>query len=374
MPAEADYLAYLDAVYAAPFEPDGFETAIARFADLIGGALAWLPTLSLTDTSGSGVLARIDPERQQTYFEYYSAINPYVLRGPRALHSPWPLLVLTEADYFTREELEATEYYNDFLKPQQIHSSVIVRLARSGGAETTLNIGRPPSLDAFTNDELRMAGRLQPHLIRALRVNQAMGERTALSGRLADVLDQSPHGVFLIDATGAVRHANREAERLLAEKHGLRIANGQLTGSGGAGKQLEALIRRAGSRDQRCGGSMLLATPGRARPLSLTVAPLTSERAAIAQGPWVLVCVTDLDAAVRLPEARLRQLYGLTGAEARVAMALFEGASPREIADAADVSFSTVRNQITRIYEKTQTHRQAELVRLMMRLLGVAGH
>jgi DNA-binding CsgD family transcriptional regulator len=80
--------------------------------------------------------------------------------------------------------------------------------------------------------------------------------------------------------------------------------------------------------------------------------------------------VTDLEAEVSLPEQRLRDLFGLTPAETRVALALFDGLSPADAATGLGVSFHTVRNQLVRIFEKTGTNRQTELVRLMMRAVG----
>ena len=45
----------------------------------------------------------------------------------------------------------------------------------------------------------------------------------------------------------------------------------------------------------------------------------------------------------------------------------------REAAQRLGVSFNTVRNQMTRIFEKTQTHKQSDLLRLIMRTMGVGG-
>lgn len=59
----------------------------------------------------------------------------------------------------------------------------------------------------------------------------------------------------------------------------------------------------------------------------------------------------------------LKSLYCLTGAEARLVSSLVEGHSLNAIADAFSVSKHTIRNQLKSVYEKTGTHRQAELVR-----------
>ena len=69
-------------------------------------------------------------------------------------------------------------------------------------------------------------------------------------------------------------------------------------------------------------------------------------------------------------KARLRDLFGLSPAEPRVALALFEGLDTREAAEQLGVSFHTVRGYLTRIFAKTQTSSQVDLARLMMRSIG----
>ncbi|MGI9170452.1 MAG: helix-turn-helix transcriptional regulator, partial [Caulobacteraceae bacterium] len=104
-------------------------------------------------------------------------------------------------------------------------------------------------------------------------------------------------------------------------------------------------------------------------PLAVQVAPMRAERASLfLQGPALMVCVTDLAARVSLPEQRLRELFGLSPAEARVARLLFDGNSPREAATRLGLSFFTVRGHLVRIFEKTNTGGQVELTRLIMRV------
>ncbi|MGK6315737.1 LuxR C-terminal-related transcriptional regulator [Neorhizobium sp. DT-125] len=66
----------------------------------------------------------------------------------------------------------------------------------------------------------------------------------------------------------------------------------------------------------------------------------------------------------------LQRLYRLTKAEAAVAVRITRGDGLQSVADALSLSLSTVRTHQQRVFEKTGTHRQAELVRL---LLGVQG-
>ena len=106
---------------------------------------------------------------------------------------------------------------------------------------------------------------------------------------------------------------------------------------------------------------MTLAKAGRQRPWCVTVAPLRT------RDGGAVVLVSDLDASVTPREQLLRDAFGLTPAEVRVAAALFDGATLRDIADANGVSLNTVRNQLTAIFDKTETGRQSELVGLMAR-------
>jgi DNA-binding CsgD family transcriptional regulator len=85
----------------------------------------------------------------------------------------------------------------------------------------------------------------------------------------------------------------------------------------------------------------------------------------------VLVCVTDLDAGVAMPEQQLREIFGLTPAEARLALALFEGLTPAEAAADFGLSLHTVRAQLARVFEKTGASRQSGLMRLMMSAVGM---
>ena len=68
----------------------------------------------------------------------------------------------------------------------------------------------------------------------------------------------------------------------------------------------------------------------------------------------------------------LNQVFGLTRTEARIATYVLCGQTVQELAESTGVSVGTVRSQMKAIFEKTQTHRQAELVGLLTRLALIA--
>ncbi|MGH7288857.1 MAG: helix-turn-helix transcriptional regulator, partial [Myxococcota bacterium] len=63
----------------------------------------------------------------------------------------------------------------------------------------------------------------------------------------------------------------------------------------------------------------------------------------------------------------LRKLYGLTETEACVASRIAQFESVDEIAKALGLRPATVRMHLEQALAKTDTHRQAELVRLLLR-------
>jgi len=68
----------------------------------------------------------------------------------------------------------------------------------------------------------------------------------------------------------------------------------------------------------------------------------------------------------RLSEASLRSRFSLTPAEAQIALGIADGETLAAIAEARHVSVSTARGQLKSVFAKTGTHRQAELIALLI--------
>lgn len=365
----------LDLVYDAALETGLWTRVIERIADTVGGAGGALIEQNQRDGSGHGVFARADPETVRLYFDY-----PYEMQlllrvdDPAAYMRAWRPLVLTDEDWLPKDDLVRSAFYNEFLRRVEAHSVVFVRLLAQGFSTLNLNLGRQRRAGPFGAGELALIRTLHPHLIRSVKLARRVGDAQQLGDELTQFLDASPHGLFLLDGEGRVRRVNRTGERLAREHDGLSLAAGRLrAATSELTGRLEALTATAASRQAgpRRGGSIALASPSGRAPLSAIVAPVGAERLGLFQsGPSVIVCVTDLGAGVAPPAERLRDLFGLTRTEARVALALLEGDSPREAARQLGVSFYTVRGHLAQIFDKTGVKRQSEMVRLMLRAVG----
>lgn len=111
-------------------------------------------------------------------------------------------------------------------------------------------------------------------------------------------------------------------------------------------------------------GVMNLQARPDANPLHLIVSPL---RADDRQGPpCVAIILRDQGTQTTVNPTFLRQLYGLTRAEARIVVELAKGKRLQEVADELSVSLNTVRNQLKQAFAKTSTNRQSDLVSLVL--------
>jgi DNA-binding CsgD family transcriptional regulator/PAS domain-containing protein len=370
-----DEEAFLDQLYGAALEPERWTGVMEVFADRIGGEKAWLSQLSHQDGSGGGITARIDPQMSALYAAYYATRNPLFHVEDRDIYlKTWRPMVLTDEDWMSKSKLLRSEYYNDFLRPQGIHSALMIRLAREGSQTAALNITRSARRDQFDGDDLETARRLHPHLIRAFDLTRRLGDLAIFQRNIAEALDPAPHGVLLIDAAGRVSFVNAAAAALMRETRCLTVSGGRLgSARADAARRLQALIASAVSVEPLAekGGKMILADDRRRRTLTLTVAPAPrTQMASLDRGGGAIVWITDAvrDAAPS-PEI-LRERFGLTPAESRLALILLRGESQREAADQLGVSFHTVRNQVRSLFAKVGARRQSDLVR---RLLQDAG-
>lgn len=70
-------------------------------------------------------------------------------------------------------------------------------------------------------------------------------------------------------------------------------------------------------------------------------------------------------------ETELRQLFGLTATEARLANLLMEGKTFEECCQQLGVRCSTARMHVRNLFEKTGVRRQSQLISLLLKSIGL---
>ena len=128
------------------------------------------------------------------------------------------------------------------------------------------------------------------------------------------------------------------------------------------------LLERMVDSTRRSGGYLAVPASRDCLPLSLSITPLRADRHPLFDQPAVFVTVTDPARDLALSPQKLREVFGLTATEVKVAMALFGGQPTGDVADQLGISVNTVRNHLAHILEKTHSSGQAELSRRLMTL------
>jgi DNA-binding CsgD family transcriptional regulator len=213
---------------------------------------------------------------------------------------------------------------------------------------------------------------LMPQLQRAREPHGHLAEADAQLAACACALDRMSHGVLVLSATGRLLFANRAGEAILRARDGLTFERDALHCARPLDTaRLRAAIGAAVSTSQGDGltadGVVPLARPSGRRPLIVVVSPVAAQTVLMdTDSPAAVLFVTDPERAVLPDEHLIRQALGLTPAEARLARLLAEGLDLQQAAGRLHLTIQTTRTRLKAIFEKTDTHRQVELVRLVL--------
>lgn len=205
---------------------------------------------------------------------------------------------------------------------------------------------------------------LAPHFRRAKRLEMRLAE--AIPGRLALAsLDRLAIAAFIVNASGSLQHLNASARAMLANDRCVRVKNSLFRFYEPAlNSAFEAALRRATQGSTHL--ALLPLSSCKEDVYEVSVLPLQEDGAGASAQALALVVIARPQPDALTIERRVRGLYGLTEAEARVMAALTLGGTVEEIAVAHGVRPSTVRAQVRSIFEKTGVHRQTDLVRLAL--------
>jgi DNA-binding CsgD family transcriptional regulator len=178
----------------------------------------------------------------------------------------------------------------------------------------------------------------------------------------------------LVDATGRITATNSRADRILAEKDGLKAVKGRLrTGDPAQQRVLGHLIAQAdrapGGQPAASDAMLALRRREKRTPLIVDVHPLPIGRGVRAGNPVALLRLIDPEDRPRVDIGTLIALFGLTRAEAAVAATLCEGGTVTGHAADAGISPHTARTLLRNAMAKTETHKQSELVSLILSAL-----
>ena len=355
----------LDDIYDAGIDSARWPLVLERLAHDFGSSSAHLTVDVTSDAGTAGVQPRMlsfgtDPAYSRSYADYYAERNVLWDRlVARSLTG-----VVTNRMIMAKDEARRSEFYNDYLRPQEGDEILGALATQEGCVGTSFTLWRPERLGPWQKSDMTRLAALAPHLQRAIRLNERIGALQMTSGLAAEVLCRLNDGVVLVDAEASVYFANRAANVAFAGKS-LRLEHNRLSAQRAAETDLLRRLIAAAAQDG-CGGSLVLPRNELA-PLVIVVIPLRPENSPLARDRrGAMLLIRDLEQ----PNGRCLRAFadhfGLTSAEEAVAEELIKGDGVNAVAARLGLSPATVRTHLIRIFQKTGTGRQAALVRFIL--------
>ena len=372
MPKQDQLLATVEAVHAAGLDPERWPQALTAIAGTVGGIAATLETF---DRRTSGLVEfhsfGLPPANEIAYLDQYSELNP---RIPALINGKPGNLV---SDYTVLDEraMDRHPFYAEFLAPAGYRYCIGGTLAVSAEESSLFSVQRATRQGHVGRQEIDTMRLLLPHVQHAFETMRRLRTARARERSFRSALDWLADGAALVRLDGTLIYANQALQAIARRGDGVRIAKGRLdfAAAGAASRYAEALAAAGRTKlgDPRFAGSCIAVERQSGAPAFVcSIRPLfrPDEHGVSAQAEAV-VLIRDPVHRYRPSIETQREAFGFTLAEANVTQALLSGTPVAEYARQAGISLNTVYTHLRHIKEKTQTRRQAELIRKLNDLL-----
>lgn len=352
-------------IYDAAIDPALWTYALDQVADAMHANAV---SLGVYDPAHAGlpiIAPRTDPAWQLEYWEHWQHRN-FLLAHSAAM--PVGQLFGFET-FMSRDEFDRSDFYNEWWSPQGMEVALATNVLLDGAAAGVACFCRSRKEGPFGRDEEELLRALAPHLQRAVRIHRRLVVSEARRENMAEVLNRLSQGAVLVDVQSRVMFANRSADAILCQGHGLRLHHRRLVAERAADTAaLHALV--AGGFAKRAGGPLALPRHERS-PLVLFALPLRPEISLLPSAePVVALLVADPEQVTVPPIPQLKALFGLTPAQAMLAREILRGEGVPGAARRLGISMATARTHLLAVFQKTGTSRQAELVAGLTHSLG----
>ena len=370
-----DMLDLIGGIYDVTLDPEAWTDNLMRLAHMVGAKAATISTIDETDPFlqiwGRSYDLDADSVRQyrdnfkqceSELFRKVSQLPTGIFVNEREIRDAIPELqgIESGAQKWKKDNLGLGQRVHAGLKTGNRHRDVIsFSYGLDDGAMNP--VGRD------------LATVFLPHLERAVKISQPLARLKNYYSSLMGALDHLPIGVMFLSADSSVISKNQEAQRILEMDDGLTLSCRQgvmASNSRDHAKLAGALgdaIATASGDGVGAGAIITVSRKSGSDPFLLEIVPLVnrelSDRHA-ARG--CLVFAIDPENRSALSVDGLKNLYGLTNAEAEVCRLIVECYGTREIAEIRNVSVDTVRTQMKSVFSKTGSHQKSDLVRLAL--------
>jgi DNA-binding CsgD family transcriptional regulator/PAS domain-containing protein len=354
-------------IYDCTLNPAGWTTVLTRITSAVDAAYTTISLASTADLQGRmAAHSPWDPEKLRILNDEYGIHGipglSTVLFGD--VDTPWATL-----SSMTEEEFQNSPFYQNWVKPQGLRDGCITKFAHTADRIGMLGSVTRDDRDIISAEEQHFLALLSPHIRRAALIGDLLDQSRVMTTLYRNALDGLDTAVVLSDAGGTILYANARAQAMFSAATPIMSVEGKLKAINERACEAlsDALARTAGDEGSlgRRGIGIPVSAAGEP-PAVAYVLPLTqgTERAVYRPATAAVFISTAAKTAPPL-EATLITLFDLTPAEARVMTRVGSGLSTSATAEALGISENTIKTHLGRVYTKTRTERQANLVKIM---------
>lgn len=361
---------------AAPGHDDRWRVFLDHLCDAVkGSAISFIAHKFGPDVTVITRTSRTPPEALEAYGREWYKADPWA-RSPRAHALRAGHVVIGDA-LIDRAALERTAFFNEFGRQCGVVHCLAGMIDVSPQGMSCLSINGDIRRSPFDVADASLLDDLMPAIQNALHLDRRLTGVDLLAAAFADALDGLRHGVVLLGPRAEVLWMNRAAAEVLRRKDGLSLQRNELrAATPGASARLHQAIADAAlaQRGERMAPLPVpVPRPSGRPPFAVAVSPLPFGMEAITtKAPTMVVTITWAEERPMLPLPELRALLGLTVREAELVQLLVAGDSLTDAARRLSMQPVSARTLLKLVFQKTGTHRQAELVRLALTLVPSA--
>lgn len=317
------------------------------------------------------ICAGYDPDWLKSYEDHYGALNAWM----DGIAQQRVGAVYNVNDLCPREDLERTEFYNDWIRPQEdiLGGGASMLFQKQSRMFVLGGNLRRRDIDRLEDNWLRVARILTPHLMNALEVNRLLAGKSLETYALGVNGGDRPTAVLAINADRQILFANGPSEALLECGETVRQDfHGRLSFCGSSGEPFQKALSAFGQSRvfppqtfEILGSGLIPRFHCRIcaiEPDELDFSPLGLLQSTGESALLITLAPVSSDAVVA---QRLSAQYRLSPKECKIALNIASGASVRAIADENRTSVNTVRNQLRSAMVKLGVNKQIDLTRIV---------
>ncbi|MGN6849940.1 MAG: helix-turn-helix transcriptional regulator [Sphingomicrobium sp.] len=365
-------LAAIGALYDAAFDDALWPEALKQLTSLTDSQAStfWLLDGGSRSLHPTFVAINFDQRVVDDYVGGIASLDPtvrYLLAHPKAA-------IVHDGMLETNQDEDTRQYMDWHERSVETRYRLVAQSELGPELQAGVALHRARRAGRYGPAEIDRFALINEHLRRALAVGVKLGSLAAQRQLTADLLDRSASAIILLDANRRVVFKNRAAEELKSRPDGIRISSdGVHLAVPHEDEHLRMLVARviASQQSQRSFGEVMRATrPSGRRSYGIWVAGVAQPPTALTVfRPAVWVLINDPERPSGPPLPHLQALFGMTDAEARLAILLASGASLRTAAEELGITYGTARTRLIQLFQKTNTQSQGRLIQLLLRCL-----